>query len=79
MGYWQETEAPVAACGQLLPLLGDVSHSHGWGDTGLFLEVGMRHVSWQPRCSRFGGGGVREKGGCHHSGWGEDPAYSLRS
>lgn len=44
-------QAPVAACGQLLPLLGDVSHSLGVGPTGLFLEVGMRRISWQRRCS----------------------------
>lgn len=44
-------QAPVAACGQLLPLLGDVSHSLGVGTTGLFLEVGMRRISWQRRCS----------------------------
>lgn len=48
LGY---CEAPVEACRQLLPLLGDVSHSLGVGATGLFLEVGMRHVSWQHRCS----------------------------
>lgn len=50
LGYWQETQAPVAACGQLLPLLGDVSHSLGVGASGLFLEVGMRRVSWQQGC-----------------------------
>ncbi|KAJ8777498.1 hypothetical protein J1605_014388 [Eschrichtius robustus] len=39
LGYWQETEALVAAYGQLLPLLGDVSHSLRVGATGLFLEA----------------------------------------
>lgn len=40
LGYWQETEAPLAACGQLLPLLGDVSHSLGWGPLGYFWKLG---------------------------------------
>lgn len=33
-------QAPVAACGQLLPLLGDVSHSLGWGPLGYFWKLG---------------------------------------
>jgi hypothetical protein len=40
LGYWQETEAPVADCKQLLPLLGDVSHSLGWGPLGYFWKLG---------------------------------------
>lgn len=71
MGYWQETEAPVAACGQLLPLLGDVSHSHGWGghwaisgswDEACLLATQMQPIWWwwcegERGMSSHGGGG----------------------